>query len=260
MLYITVETALTRKPKFKRLIRVLKIDVDKGLALLVRLWSNVLELAEDGDITTWSAEDIAEYSGWEKDPNFLYKTLLEAKWVEKNGKFTLIHDWLDHAGKYLKSKYRTSNPNKIKEIWKKHKTVFSQSLDDQLDGLKTDKIRGDKITLPKSTLPKIILDKLRKHYLLLKHWDEMDLKEKDYQRIHHAIKEFYKTADGKVDLMIGALTWVSQKRYSEWTIETAEKKFLDFKSLPATEIMKYIPEDAKQSITELTKGIGKDVE
>src|SRR6185295_15511945 len=35
----------------------------------------------------------------------------------------LVHDWLDYAGRYLTNKYRTSNPKKLKAIYKLHQSV-----------------------------------------------------------------------------------------------------------------------------------------
>ena len=46
----------------------------------------VLELAEDGDITKWSIEDVAEYAEWENEPQEFYKALLNGKdgWIDES--------------------------------------------------------------------------------------------------------------------------------------------------------------------------------
>jgi len=126
MSWIESHTTLTRNPKFRKFIRRLNIDISQGVGHLTFLWHNVMEQAEDGDITKWSIEDIAEYADWREDPKRFYEALLDG-WIDKNPKIILIHDWLERAGRYLTTKYRISNPNKLKQIYKKHKTVFSQS-------------------------------------------------------------------------------------------------------------------------------------
>jgi len=212
MPWIQSDTTLTRKPKFKKLIRDLNINTIEGVGHLTFFWHNIMELAEDGDITKWKEEDISEYFDWKKDPKILYKVLLENNWIEKNNKFTLIHDWLDYSGNYLKLKYRTSNPSKLKEMYKKHKTALNLSLDSK----KTAKI------------DKIILDKIRLHYIQLKHWKEENLVSKDYARIHSAIKDLILKTRGDVVKAMQAIDWTSKRGYSDWTMETVVKKYADF--------------------------------
>ena len=65
MAWIEVHTPLIRHRKLRRLARSLKITPVQALGHLVALWGSVLELAEDGDITKWSVEDIAEYAQYD---------------------------------------------------------------------------------------------------------------------------------------------------------------------------------------------------
>lgn len=93
------------------------------LGHLHALWHVALEQQEDGDLSSWSDELIAEMSGFDGDgPQ--YVSLLQAHgWLD--GK--VLHDWLDYAGKYLTAKYRTANPKKLRQILFKHKSVISPS-------------------------------------------------------------------------------------------------------------------------------------
>jgi hypothetical protein len=107
----------------------------KELALLLRLkpvyvmghlhalWHDALEQQEDGDLSAWSDELIAESAQFDGDaPKFVF-LLQDRGWLDGR----LIHDWLDYAGRYLESKYRTSNPKRLSEIWSKHGLVWLES-------------------------------------------------------------------------------------------------------------------------------------
>ena len=145
MAWIELHSPLIRHRKLKKFARELNIKPVQAVGHLTTLWANVLELAEDGNITKWTIDDIAEYCNWEGDPKKFYKALVNDKdgWIdERNGK-RFIHDWLDYAGRYLKAKYHTYNPERLTEILGFYgkvtlsqpkgdlKATFSQTLGDQ---------------------------------------------------------------------------------------------------------------------------------
>jgi hypothetical protein len=93
------------------------------------LWHAALEQAEDGDLSQWSDELIAELSDYTGDAPQYVRLLQKHGWLDNK----IIHDWLDYAGRYLEAKYRTAKPEKLKEIYLKHpkearKTDYSQTL------------------------------------------------------------------------------------------------------------------------------------
>ena len=105
------------------LARELRLKPVYVLGHLHVLWHSVLEQQEDGDLSSWSDDLIAEMSCYEGD-SARYVSLLQTQgWLD--GK--IIHDWLDYAGKYLTAKYRTANPGKLKRILGRHKSVNSRS-------------------------------------------------------------------------------------------------------------------------------------
>ena len=214
MPWIQSDTTITRKPKFKKLIRRLEINLVEGVGYLHCFWHNIMELAEDGDISAWTEEDIAEYFNWKKDPKMLYKTLLDEKWIEKNGKLTLIHDWLDYAGGYLKLKYRTANPLKLKKIYVKHKTVLRLTLDTKQTA-KIDKIRLDKIIYT---------------YISAQGWEE-SIKDNPflltdiYKRHAKSAKQLLLAVndDQKAIEAINQMAQTYKKKNLSWTLETVLK-------------------------------------
>lgn len=135
MAWIESHTVLIRHRKLIELAKELRIRPVYALGHLHSLWHNALEQQEDGDLSSWSDELIAELSEFTGDAPQYVRLLQKHKWLEEK----LIHDWLDYAGKYLTSKYRTSNPKRLKEIYKKHKTALS---------LTKDRLKSAHLTLP----------------------------------------------------------------------------------------------------------------
>ena len=182
------------------------------------MYEHVLELAEDGEITKWTKEDIAEYASFPGDPEKFYTALhLNCDgFIDLRKKRVFIHDWWDSAGKYLKTKYKTSNPERLAYIESLYIKATSRR---SKGGLKADKI--DKID-------KIILDRVRLCYLSKKNWDEKNLRHDDFGRIHKAIKILYVKAEKNVANIEQAIEWVSRQGYCDWTMETVIKKWPDF--------------------------------
>lgn len=80
------------------------------------LWHDALELAEDGDLSLWSDELIAESADYPGDAPQFVRLLQQHRWLD--GK--MIHDWLDYAGLYLIRKYSTHQRDRLILIWEKH--------------------------------------------------------------------------------------------------------------------------------------------
>lgn len=93
------------------------------LGHLHALWHTALEQQEDGDLSSWSDDLIAEASGYSGDV-LQYVSLLQDKgWLDGH----LLHDWLDYAGNYLARKYHNSNRRKLIEIWAKYGKRYGNS-------------------------------------------------------------------------------------------------------------------------------------
>ena len=120
MAWIESHTTLQRHYKILRLATILDIKPVQVIGHIHCLWHNVLELKEDGDISSWTPEETESYALWGGLPNIFYNALKKEVLIEERNGYMLIHDWLDYAGRYLQGKYRTSNSERLKEIEKKH--------------------------------------------------------------------------------------------------------------------------------------------
>jgi hypothetical protein len=116
MPWIESHTVLLRHRKVKDLARELRIRPAYAIGHLHALWHAALEQAEDGDLSSWSDEFIAESADYPGDAPQFVRLLQKHRWLD--GK--VIHDWVDYAGLFLSRKYSTSNRDRLVEIWAKH--------------------------------------------------------------------------------------------------------------------------------------------
>jgi hypothetical protein len=121
--WIESHTVLVRHRKLIELAKDLRLAPVHVMGHLHALWHAALEQQEDGDLSSWSDELIAQMSCYPGDAPQFVRLLQTHGWLD--GK--LIHDWPNYAGKYLVAKYRTSNPKKLRQILFKFKSVNSQT-------------------------------------------------------------------------------------------------------------------------------------
>jgi hypothetical protein len=125
-LWIEVRVDLRWHPKVTSSAKSLGMPGVYFEAHLVRMWSGALLYAEDGDL--WRGDEersarfveaLAEITG---DPASFIDTLRLDRWLDG----WLIHDWLDYSGRYLISKYKSRNRDRLEEIWAKHGKVYGR--------------------------------------------------------------------------------------------------------------------------------------
>jgi len=117
MAWIESHQELVHHPKLFKLISLTGWRSNEAIGTLHRLWWWTLAYAESGYLGDHQSEavsmaidaQITEKYGHEN----LFSVLTEAEFMTKN---FFIWDWLDYAGRYLKTKYHTSNPDKFQEI------------------------------------------------------------------------------------------------------------------------------------------------
>jgi hypothetical protein len=119
----------THVSRHRKLVQA-KLDLDVSIPLLVGhlhlLWHAVLEQAEDGDISAWNDAFIAYSAGWTGDAKQFCDALRNRNFIDTADGVTLVHDWLDYAGMYLTGRYKTSNRERLEEIWRKHGRIYGR--------------------------------------------------------------------------------------------------------------------------------------
>ena len=131
MPWIQSHSVLRNHKKVRESARELNISRVQFIGHLHLLWHAVIDLAEDGDISCWTVEDIAYYAEWTGD-SVQFFNAINGRFVDYRRKkggiggvsvVIFIHDWLDYAWSYLERKYHTSNPELLKTIKEKHKNI-----------------------------------------------------------------------------------------------------------------------------------------
>lgn len=128
-LWIEVSVDLRWHPKLVSSAKSLELPKVHLEGHLVSLWSGALEYAEDGDL--WRGDDASSLRFFESlaeipaDPERFLDVLRLDRWIDG----WLIHDWLDHAAKYLIARYSSHNRVRLGEIYAKHKRVYGRDSD-----------------------------------------------------------------------------------------------------------------------------------
>lgn len=148
MPWIESHTVLIRHTKIKSMARLLSISRVTAMGHIHCFWHTAIEQCEDGDLSNWSQEKIADAAEWEGDPKAFFDALLVSVFVDKS---LLIHDWLEYSGRYLISKYKTSNHDRLVEIWAKYGKKYGKEF--LRKSLGTTKEPPPYLTLPYPTLP-----------------------------------------------------------------------------------------------------------
>lgn len=116
MAYVESHTVLLRHRKLREFARSLRLKPVYVMGHLHALWHAALEQQEDGDLSSWSDDLIAESSEYTGDAPKYVSLLQEHRWLDDR----LIHDWLDYAGAYLRGKYAKKNRDRLVQIWRLH--------------------------------------------------------------------------------------------------------------------------------------------
>lgn len=104
MAWIESHQEIWRHPKTKKLARLLKISVPTAVGYLHGLWYWAMDFAQDGDISKYDPEDIADAVLWDDPADMLLNAFVEAGFVDRDDQTITIHDWLDYAGNLIARK------------------------------------------------------------------------------------------------------------------------------------------------------------
>lgn len=99
MAWLQVHQELGRHPKIKRLSKALGVTTPTAIGHLLYLWWFALDYAQDGDISAFSPEEIAEAALWESDASKFLSAMTNCGFIDNSTDgMSAIHDWDDYAG------------------------------------------------------------------------------------------------------------------------------------------------------------------
>jgi hypothetical protein len=100
----------TTHPKFRSLMRCLELPQYAVVGLLESVWTLAAQFADDGDLSRFSAQEIADYAGYEGDAENLVNALVSSRWLDGCIGALAVHDWLDHCPHYVHDRRRKRSP------------------------------------------------------------------------------------------------------------------------------------------------------
>ena len=102
MAWIESHQTLRHHPKTKKLARILGISIPTAIGHLHCLWWWALDYADDGDLSRYDNEDIADAAMWDfNDAARFIEAMSSAGFLDKTNNGYVLHDWYDYAGKLI---------------------------------------------------------------------------------------------------------------------------------------------------------------
>ena len=96
--WLKVYVTAPRHPKLLDLAERLDVDEPMALGLVVAVWCFCAEYAPDGDLSRYSARQIARAANFRGEPSALLDALVGAGLVDRDDRESRTHDWDQHFG------------------------------------------------------------------------------------------------------------------------------------------------------------------
>lgn len=112
MVWIELHQTLPNNKKLLRLKRILKIKTPQAIGHVCLLWLWAVDNAPNGDLSSFSADDIAEVCEFTKDSEIFLKSLIEAGFLDNNLR---IHDWDEYTGKLLEKRAYQKEQTRLRQ-------------------------------------------------------------------------------------------------------------------------------------------------
>jgi hypothetical protein len=158
MAWIESHTNLDRHSKLIRFQTAMRWSRNEAVGFLHRFWWSVLEVSPSGDVTALTSPEVmSETLNMKLDVvRDAIQRLEEFGFIERNGESVYVHDWLDYAGRFLRSKFSKKRETLV-SIWALHGKDYGEK--DEADTQPTPKINSTD-TLPTRTIPNLTIPNL----------------------------------------------------------------------------------------------------
>jgi len=112
--YIESHQTLLGHPKTRKAARLLGIKRVHLVGHLHALWWWSLDYADDGDLSRYESDVIADACEWEDDPDTFIDALVSAGFLSTDDDGALhVHDWMDYAGRLVQR--RKANAQRMRD-------------------------------------------------------------------------------------------------------------------------------------------------
>ena len=153
MAWIESHTNLDRHSKLIRFQTAMRWSRNETVGFLHRFWWSVLEVSPSGDVTALTSPEVmSETLNMKLDiVRDAIQRLEEFGFIERNGENVYVHDWLDYAGRFLRSKFSKKRETLV-SIWALHGKDYGDK--DETDTQPTPR-RNSTDTPPTRTIPNL---------------------------------------------------------------------------------------------------------
>jgi hypothetical protein len=111
MAWIESHSTLARHPKTLRLARRLGVSVPTAIGHLHLLWWWALEYAQDGDVSAFDDEEVADACCWEGEPAAFRRALTAAGFLDDGG---AVHDWDAYTVRLMERRERQNEQARLR--------------------------------------------------------------------------------------------------------------------------------------------------
>ncbi|MHA6481087.1 DnaD domain-containing protein [Paenibacillus sp. strain BS8-2] len=156
MAWIESHQELARHPKTRKLSRKLGISIPAAIGHLHMLWWWAIDYAQDGDLSNFDPDDIADALDWPNDANQLIAALIDSGFIDRvgEGEGTLVvHDWFDYAGRLVDKRVQNRERKRKSRANKTDKEVSHSDVTDSSRGQNDDEGESHGATVQNSTVP-----------------------------------------------------------------------------------------------------------
>lgn len=122
--------------KFKALSKRLGLPLCWTVGALETLWLFALHNSRDGDLSKFSALEIAGWMEFPGDESDLIEALVETGWMDRDGGALTVHDWHEHKPNWLKA--AAASPLTKSKSDEKPSKSLSDTLSDTHNGALSD--------------------------------------------------------------------------------------------------------------------------
>ena len=159
MAWIESHQELRNHPKTKRLARLLNISIAAAIGHLHMFWWWAMDYADNGDVSQYDPEDIADAGGWEGDAQTFLDAMINCGpgnrcgFIDRAENGMYIHDWDEYIGKLLERRQR----NKESVHKSRNKNVGDTLATCNANVTPTNENVGDTLeaTVPNRTVPTV---------------------------------------------------------------------------------------------------------
>ena len=103
MVWIPAHQELGEHPKTKRAAKRLEVSRPTMVGHLVFLWWWAMDYAQDGDLSNYGNDEVADAAGWQGDPDVFVAALSDVGFIDSDelGQHYSLHDWDEYGGKLI---------------------------------------------------------------------------------------------------------------------------------------------------------------